>query len=77
MTDTRAAEAFNERWSFHMTCLLCRASFELARPNTGIHALPGFSRFVLFRIPEVCPECKSLFAVAPATAEPTGEGQCA
>lgn len=71
MTDTRAADAFLDRWSFRIRCQRCGSCFEMAEPAACLSSMPNFTRLVVLRVPEVCPECKSLAVVPSSTLAPS------
>ena len=70
MTDTRAVDAFLDRWSFRILCQRCGSCFEMIEPAAALTGMPNFSRLVVLRVPEVCPECKSLAVVPSSPASP-------
>ena len=68
------SDAFLTRWAFVFVCRGCGAQIEMNQPNVGLEVMPGFTRLVVMRVPEVCPDCRSLQLVgAPPAAKETAE----
>lgn len=71
--ETPETSAWKDRWSVKLCCERCQAVFTFDRDGMAltVQQTAPFTRMLVLRVPEVCPQCRSLQLVVSSTPAPS------